>query len=375
MPDGSTKKFGIIITRDNTFSNGMNQNAIFLYELIKHLGYYCDLLSYDEKHTEIFYNRISVQNISSDFSKFDPTRYTGIITVSTSLDRPIYDKCKEHNVHVIGYICSNTLCMAIEETVTAHSRTTVLVHSESPITKAWVLDAFPFMKTHIELLRGVKAQFVPHVWNSEIVEYYCKHLENKDPKLLVYNPKLHTNKKLTLVISEPNCNFVKSCVVQLMAAEKLNSINPDLIDEVYIFSYQTESKSLNTLVDKLNVGKKVRKFSRLNVCEILLYFNSLKSVPVFACHQIYTPLNYSYYELMYYGFPFVHNSPLLMEYGHFYNDLDIDLCAVQIYKAYKAHDDGFELSKNKNRAFLETIDPTHTRCAERWKNIFDELRP
>jgi hypothetical protein len=166
---------------------------------------------------------------------------------------------------------------------------------------------------------------------------------------------------------------VKTCVVQLMASEKLHLANPDLIDEIFIFCYPMESKYLNTLVSKLSVGKKVRKFARLSVCEIFLHFNTLNTIPVFAFHQIYTPLNYSYYEIMYYGFPFVHNSPLLNEFGHYYTDLDIEMCAIQMYNAFRKHNDGFETKLAKNREYLETIDPTHVRCTERWKTMFEEL--
>ena len=94
---------------------------------------------------------------------------------------------------------------------------------------------------------------------------------------------------------------------------------------------------------------------------------------MFACHQIYTPLNYSYYEIMYYGFPFVHNSPLLKEFGNYYSELDIEMCAVQIYNAFKKHNDAFETKLAKQREYLESIDPMHDRCVERWKPMFDEL--
>jgi hypothetical protein len=368
----ASKRIGITLTRDHTFSNGMNQNAIYLYLLIKHSGYECDLLSYDEAHTEIVYNQIPVTLISLDTSKFNPAQYSTIITVTTSLDEATYKKCKEHGTTVIGYVCTNSLCMAIEAAATAHSRE-VIRGRDSPIDKAWVLDAFPFMKTYTEVMRGVKAQHVPHVWSSSIMEYYCRHVDKQDPAVLLYNPSTHTRKKLTLVIAESNVNFVKTAVVPLMAAEKLHTLNPDLIDEVYIFSYPMESKSLNALVNNMSVGKKVRKFQRKLVSEIFTHFNTVNTVPVFATHQIYTPLNYSYYELMYYGFPFVHNSPILKEYGHFYPEIDIDMCAVQILKAYQEHNNDFDVKLAKNREYLELIDPAHERCRERWRGVLSEL--
>jgi hypothetical protein len=105
----------------------------------------------------------------------------------------------------------------------------------------------------------------------------------------------------------------------------------------------------------------------------MTHFNERDSVPVFVSNQIYTPLNYTYYEMMYFGFPFVHNSPLLKEYGHFYPDLDIDLAAVQILKAYMSHASEFDTRLAANRAFLETIDPTNIKCLLRWKHTFGDI--
>lgn len=360
------KKIGIVITNGHIFSNGMNQNALFLYILFTNLGITCDLLSYEETYTQIVYESIPVRYLTSDTSKFNTSEYSIIITVSTSLDKPIYEQCQRTNTLVIGYVCSNQLCMAIEETATCHTRSSIIGH-DAAINKAWIFDGFPFMKTYIELLRGVKAQLVPHVWNTKIVEFYCRHISKKDPELLLYNPTNHTHKKITIMICESNINFVKTAVLPLMAAEKLNTVNPELIDEIFVFSYPTESIALNKLISELSIRSKVRRFTRQIVSEIFIHANKRNSVPVFVCNQIYTPLNYSYYEIMYYGYPFVHNSPVLKSYGNFYQDLDIDMCAVQIYKAYQTHAD--ESRVIKNREYLNTIDPTHPSCLERWRSI------
>jgi hypothetical protein len=370
----SGNKFGVVVTRDHTFSNGMNQNALFLYMLTKNLGFECHLLSYDETQKQIMYENIPVKHLSSDSSKFDSNEYKVIFVVGSGLYTDIYNKCKKSKTLVIRYVCSNQLCMAIEGVATDH-KVSHIVGSEThdaPIDRAWVLDSFPFMKTYIELMRGVKSQYVPHLWNSCLIEYYCTHINKKDPALLVYNPEIHTQKKITIIITEPNINFVKTAVVPLLAAEKLYTLKPELIDEIFVFSSPMESKTFEDLVKNLKVGKKVRKFERKLISEIMLHFNECNAVPVFVSNQIYTPLNYTYYETMYYGFPFVHNSPLLKDYGNYYPDLDIDLAAVQIMKAYTSHAD-VSARLAKNRAYLEAIDPNNMKCILGWKDTFGDI--
>lgn len=363
------------MTREHTFSNGMNQNALFLYMLAKNLGYECDLLCHDETYKNMTFENLPVKHLSDNKKIFNTDDYSAIIIVSEGLYKKLYAKCDKRKTVVIGYVCSNHLCFAIEGTAKDLSSSYVIGKKthDAPIDKAWILDAFPFMKPYVELMRGVKAQYVPHVWNPSIIEFYCRHVDKKDPALLLYNPKIHTKQKITIIITEPNLNFVKTAVVPLFAAEKLDTLKPDLIDEVFVFSYPTESKTFEHLIQNMSVGKKVRRFNRLLISEIMTHFNERDSVPIFVSNQIYTPLNYTYYETMYYGYPFVHNSPLLKEYGHFYPDLDIDLAAIQILKAYMAHATEFDARLTANRAFLETIDPSNMKCLLRWKDTFGDV--
>jgi hypothetical protein len=357
---------GLVVTNAHVFSNGMNQNAIYLYILMKTSGFKCELLSFEPSLSVI--ENIPVRHLTPA----NVCDFTTIITVSTGLDKEIYDKCLKTGIQVIGYVCSNQLCMAIEETATAHSRSTIIGHT-TPIQKAWIFDGFPFMKTYIELMRRVKAEYVSHVWNASIIENYCATRMKKDPNLMVYNPSKHISPKINIVICESNLNFVKTGIVPLLAAEKLYVLNPDLIQEIFLFSYPTESKALDAMVSNLRCGHLVRKFTRQVIPHIFCHFNEKIPVPVFVAHQIYTPLNYSYYETMYYGFPFVHNSPTLKDYGHYYTDMDIDMCAIQIMKAFKTHASEFETRLTNNRKWLEFIDPVHPSCVERWRPILASL--
>lgn len=364
-------KIGITMSKDHLFANGINQNAVFMMLMLQNLGYECDILSYDSEHTQLAFNKMPVKLISVDPSKFNVTNYTALISVTIAIEGPIYNRCKAAGIPVICYTCTNGLCMAMERIATDRTKD-ITIGNDIPIDLAWVLNAFPFMKTQTELLRNAKALSVPHLWNSSIVEYYCRTIYKKDSSLMIYNPVKHTGKKITILITEPNINFVKTAVVPIMAVEKLHRINPDLIDEVFVFSYPTDSKTLQTIVSNISVGKKIRKFTRQIVSEIMLHFNNLDNVPIFVCNQIYTPLNYSYYETLYYGFPFVHNSPLLKDFGHYYPDLDIDMCAIQIFNAFKSHAVDFESRLVKQREYLEAIDPTNEKCLEQWKQIMSK---
>jgi hypothetical protein len=363
-------RIGIVIANTPFFSNGMNQNAIFLRAVCLRLGYECNLLCYSEDCKDVLYGEIPVEHIDIDL--FDVTKYNLFINTSAFIGNRVYERAKAHKIPVVGYICSNTVCMSIEEFATKRDECSILHKGDSPIDTAWVLEAFDFVKTYTELLFRVKTRYVPHLWSPSIIETYMANVVKKPPSVLLYTPAVHTQKKITIVCMDPNINFVKTAFLPLCAAEKLHLAKPDLIDKVYIFGYPKNSKTANMLVANFSIGKQTQMFVRKSVAEILLHFNSVDTIPIFVNHQIYTPLNYSYYEMMYYGVPFVHNSPMLKEYGYYYDELDINMCAVQILNAYATHAKQFEASLAKNRAYLEKINPNSADCAAIWKPYIEQ---
>jgi hypothetical protein len=358
---------GIVISEHHVFANGLNQNGIFMYILCKQLGHTCDLLSYSKTYKQLAYKQFPILCLDSD--EFQPSKYNMIITVAVSLDPAIYDACKAHNVTVVGYVCSNILSMVIEEFATKHTSSSI-ISRKARIDKAWVLESFPFMKPYIELVRDAPATLVPHLWSPGIIEYYTEHKYNKPVRDLQYNPAFHTGGRCNIIVMEPNINFVKTAAVPLLAAERFYKQHPDLLNEVFVFTYPTDSKSANAMLDALTVGKKVRKFSRLSVAEIFTFFNRDDCIPIIVSHQIYTPLNYTYYEAMYYGYPLVHNSPTLRDYEYHYDEMDVDTCAAKIHEAFTTHATRFKERQARNREYLETIDPDNKKCMERWTTLF-----
>lgn len=356
------KRIGIITRAAKLFDSGIGQNALFLYMVFQNLGYPVDMFSVQASFTKLDYKEIPVQTFSSavNFALYD-----AIITVGAGLLPEEYSLCKKHRVRVIGYLCGNAFMMNLQDFVSPTKATTI-VGKQSPLDTMWLLNAFAYMKTYVQLMRGVPVSLVPHVWSPILLEDYVQTTLKKPPTALSYTPDTHTSSKINLIILEPNIQFLKTALLPLVASEKVFLRNAELIDTVYIFNYP-ENENAERILKNLNVSKHVRVFKQMHICEILLYFNSIPGIPIVVSHQMYTHLNYLYYELLYYGFPLVHNSTMLKEFGYYYKDCDVDTCADQIIRASRTHATAASAETlAKNRAYLAPLHPDSASCQREW---------
>jgi hypothetical protein len=359
------KKIGIITGKTSLFSSGLIQNALFIYDVLTRRGHSSELFAYAPK-TRLEYKDVLVNEITTDEDDFDYKQFKMIIAVGNGITKGMYERCKRNNVRVIGFVCGNILMMHIEEFVSPTSSSTVVTKSQ-PVDEIWVIQSFSFMKTYLELLRGAPVKCVPHLWSPCLLKNAAVNKFKEPESNLYFKPK--SGKRINILIMEPNVDFVKSALIPIMAAEKLYLENPDLIDEVYVFNFPEKNDAASGIVNSLSVRSKMRIFKSQHIATVLLHFNALDSLPVFVSHQMYTPWNYLYYELMHFGYPLVHNSDYFKDSCYFYPEVDIDLCYKKILEASASHNSVYEAQKLKNSLYLNTIDPENKECAEYWNNL------
>ena len=366
------KRVGIITGDTGLFSSGLIQNAYFIYMVYKKLGYKCDLLCWNSNYTKLDYNDIPIKTITEDETKFKVSNYKLIITVSAGITEKLYKQCKKYKVYVAGFVCGNLLCMNLERWIMPTSSSSV-IGKERPVDALWVIGAFEYMKTYVELMRGVRARMVPHLWSPCLLEDHTSNRFKKSVSDLMYNPALRTTNKIDIIIIESNINFVKTALVPVMAAEKFHIDNPSLLNQVFVFGFPMQSKDAEHIVNNLTIKDKVRKFKSLHISEVMTHFNKGDTMPIFVSHQLYTHWNYLYYELMYYGYPLVHNSNLLKDYCYQYNEFDISTCAEKIKEACLNHNENVQQQLTNNRKYLESIDPAGPESMAVWKALAESV--
>jgi hypothetical protein len=211
---------------------------------------------------------------------------------------------------------------------------------------------------------------VPHLWSPVIIRENIKQKFGDDESCIQWNIKNHSSKKINILILESNQYMIKTGWLPLLAAEKINQENPDLIENVYLFNCP-EYSNTTMMLSEFTITSKIKKFGRLPIPEIMRYFNK-NGFPVIVSHQLYNELNYLYYEAMYYGWPLVHNSAMIKEHGYYYSDVSIAECAEQIKYAYSIHNKQVETMTTKAKTYLETINPLNPEVGKIWDQLIKD---
>jgi len=370
-------KFVGILIHDKApiFSNGIIQNAYFIYKCFEKIGMKCQFLCHEATPQQFELHNLSVQQISLNPVVFDPTIYHTIITVTRSINAELYTMLKKNKIAVIGFVCGNNYMMDQENFVRGSPMPGVssFIGKGSKVDELWVIPSYEHSLEYLEIIRGKPAFIVPHLWSPEIIQHSMKNIFKADDSPLFYNILHHTNKsKIEIAILEPNIHFFKTAWLPLIVSEKLNSDEPDLIEQVLLFNNPEHECSKN-MVNNLAVGTKVKLFKRKSIIEIMLHLNRKGTFPVIISHQVLNSLNYLYYELLYYGFPLVHNSPDLDGCGYYYPDNDIRECAKQVKYALYNHNKNIDTYREKAKKYLERVDPLHPSVGKIWNQMINDI--
>jgi hypothetical protein len=365
------KKVGIVIhDKAALFSNGITQNAYFLHQCLTSSGYTCQLLCNEETPGSFKHKELSVKEITVDPRIFDPREYHTIVVVTRWISKEVYKLLKIHKVTVVGMECGNHY-MTDQENFARGARDNVVsfLGRMQHIDEQWIIPQYRHSLEYVEIVRRAPAFLVPHLWSPEIIKEFTPIHIGKPEASLVYDMTKRTNPKLNIVVCEPNLNLFKTAWLPIIASEKLHRDHPDLIEYAFVFNIPKHD-IVYKMMDTLTLGAKLRKFERKTMSEILHYFNNeANSMPIFVSHQVLNSLNYLYYELLYYGYPLVHNSPDLDGCGYYYPENDIKACCEQILYAQKHHHKNIETYKAKALHYLKRVDPLDKDV----KSTFDQM--
>lgn len=357
------KKIGIFIRYQNFYSNGLGQNCVFLRHSLEALGHDVEFLTWDTcssilgndlpykinnyKHinineycTMIFGTQVPPTDLVSSYREkgiycviFNSCNFVDSVHIETFLmNNSKQSWTLEANYHNIADVCWNTV--AQDKTTTDYLQ--VLNKNKLPV------------------------KIIPHTWSPIFL----------DVNNTINTYSKPTGKKINIIILEPNISYVKCGLIPLMIAEKIFLDNSEIINKVYFFNTPEHQNALKMIENlELFKHKKIQLLKRMSINEILSFFCDKEKTEnnhnVFVANQVNLPLNYSYYDILYTGFPFVHNSYLLKDkVGLYYETINEGSEAVM--KSI-AEEDSFV----KNREHLLNLNPYN----EKVKSCFHELLP
>ena len=276
-----------------------------------------------------------------------------LIVIGAAVDPTELERLRARGVRVIGYKGGNAAVISMEAMIAKPPRTDA---ERYPDLRHY--DALWMTPQHIHTYAGwartvyrVPVHEVPQVWAPTFIDNRAAHLNGR----FGYKPG---RERWRVGIMEPNITVMKTSHVAMLACEAAWRQQPDALEAVLVSnSFQhRDQPHFNSFAGALGVVKSgVMSFEQRFVSADFLT-NHCDAV---VTHHWENGLNYLYYEVLHGGYPLVHNSAWLKDWGYYYPDFAAETAGDALLQASATHDDGLEAYRDDVARLIERLSPAH----------------
>lgn len=334
---------GILTSPDagGYFSNGLHQNAFFLYRLLEKIPNIKPVLTYHERgdvekptsNVEIFGEK--AYNINLFYDKY---HLDVLLCVSTILPPDLSCHLRKHKVKIVAVIYGNRYVMDQEATCFGHlvpaegahrnSAAQGLRREDADVDAVWMSPHFSWQKDYIKhRYKAPKAFVCPYIWGPELLmSQYKDHPYYKRYKEGPFFRKGNPNNK-NVFATEPSINVLKT---SLFAFQTANIIcdSPNF-NEILLFGSRNLKKH-NPFVSNYFESLPLHKKKKV-IFEARWRFSVItKHAQVMFHHHFMNGLNYTMLEAATLKLPIVHNSEFMSDMGYYYKMANISDAASQL---------------------------------------------
>jgi hypothetical protein len=294
------------------------------------------------------------------------TQLDVIIELSAQLDPEWARDFRSRGGRIIGMRVANDYSIDVERMI--FSRPQGMLVSGTAHDMIWTLPAFEkTCAAYYEAALRAPVHVMQHIWSPILIERAA--LRSAPGRPFCYTPG---RMQWRLAILEPNICMVKTSHIPMLVADVAYRQAPSFIEVLRVYnSFHLKSDAqfagFATSLDLVRHG--LASFeARFATHEIMtLHADALVS------HHWENAQNYLYYEVLYGGYPLIHNSELLGDCGYRYSAFDPQEGALALRQAFAEHDRRLDDYRRTARAFLKTLDPLAQRNVEQYSAAIAQL--
>ena len=342
------------------FCNGLQQNIVFLAELIKDLGHTPIIAlnheidkSVDPPSDILLIERHEIK----DLGHVDYLLQTGWVVPKSDIDL-LKDKnsnCKNIHIHY-----GNRLLADVEQ-----CKWDNLCIDAYRVDEVWVSPHYEFSFAYFRTYYKTQRVFeLPYIWDDMYIKIHAD-IFARAGQSCEYDP----NAKKRIGVLEPNLNMTKNCIPSIFIVDELMNTHEDLFDMLTVYCSSTirDKKYFRSLMWNLDITKK-GKITFADRKKVALIFAQESNVIV--SHQLMNALNYTYLEALYFNIPLVHNSEYIKDAGYYYPDYETQLGAKALHQALTYHDKNLEQYKESAQKVLYRYSPHNPLVKEKYNKLF-----
>jgi hypothetical protein len=363
-------------TLKDFYSNGIQQNCLYLYELLTNIGYDVWLIIADGK------NKSVLEGI--EFYQFKyivlPTIFEYdlnlIISMGVSFPKILNECLKNTGMKLVYYMCGNNYLIDSEVILYSQHKTRNISYTNDRIyDEIWCIpQMYKQNKYYCEVVHKTKCIQAPFIWSPMSIQFVTKILNLPDEKPLYYKKK-----ESKIGIFEPNMSVMKWALPCLMIAENTHRTYNN-VRHVYVTNInksnsdnktnQFNMPQFNNVVHCLDLfaEKKISVESRFITLDFMRQFCDIA-----VSHQWENNLNYLYFDLAWMGWPILHNANLCQDIGYYYEEFNYHQGGEMLNHIIVNHDANASAYLERNRRAIEPFLPSNIHLQNKYRQLVEKL--
>ena len=311
------------------WSNGIFQNIVYLALLMQKLpDVEVYLVSYPFDGQPI-HPIGACFNIKTTNDRDQALKLDVIIELGIRLERDFTQPYRDRGGKLVSYMAGNSMVMNFESVfLEGQAASRGAVASPDGFDAVWITPQHMHMNAGASAMMGGPVEEAPHIWAPAAIEH-AKASLGVDP---VFKGRPKT---WSLATFDPNINVVKSFHIPLLVAEAQHRIHPENIRRMMLFcaEHLKGRPHFESYVANTSLGKagKVTAEGRHGIVAMLG-----REVDAVITHQWENDLNYMYWDVLWLGYPLIHNSKRV-EGGYYYGSFDPKIGGEALQYALESH--------------------------------------
>jgi hypothetical protein len=365
------------ITEENIYSNGLFQNVFVFYRMFDAMGY-APILLISEKPKSIQgipeMMRKCRMMVTEDMLKQPMANVVALIEIGMSLEPLVRHFVKMIGGRLLKVYLGNILNIDIEIPIFMPGNS----FAHHVVGRTDMVLVSPHYGQHVEYAacinhvapsKNLGDMIAPYVWDPTI-------LTKNGSQVIQWRAPV-TPEEEVFVIMEPNISFQKSALVPLLILERwyrqvgkargwkgtIQVVNGD--------RYLMVPHFVHNIMPLLDIFQDAR-VELLGRQDIV---STLKAWPAatFILHNYNNEFNYMTLELLFSGFPVLHNSPSWLAFGYGYTEADLSTGLSLIEKVRTGHAERLETYRAHAATLAWRYSPYNPTIQAAWSKIIENV--
>lgn len=345
------------------WANGLSQNIVYLALLLRRLanvgevGLICDA----RPHAVADALGLPCWSLTEAVAHCDVIVEFGM----RSLGGELLEKVRKRGGKLVSFVAGNVMAFNFE--ALAHGKNNAEILVKHQFDAIWLLPQHWHMcRSYCAITNSPNVHEVPVLWDPLTV--------NQTAAIMRKNSfwKQPADGRYALACFDPNVNVLKTFHLPLLVADEAYRVAKDRIDKLLLFSTLRfkNSRHVREMILATSIGRdgRVSLEDRHSIVHVM--GNNVHAV---VTHQWENNRNYLYYEILYLGWPLIHNAPSLDGAGYLYRDFDPQDGGRALVEALRAHPENRVRQREAVRECLWSVSIENPVNQDRYTELLEHV--